>query len=115
MPVPWSREGHADFPKPRREQTAALVRAGASLCLATSNPSAFHNAWNEFVMETYLPAEIQPMAAQVRLRFAVEDAPNLCVATTPFRLDMCGETHFLDTDRCVCLCVAAVGVALCVL
>ena len=86
VPVPWSREGHADFPKPRREQAAALVRAGASLCLATSNPSAFRNAWNEFMMETYLPAEIQPMAAQVRLRFAVEDAPNLCVATTPFRL-----------------------------
>ena len=86
VPVPWSREGHADFPKPRREQAVALVRAGATLCLATCNPSAFRNAWNEFMMETYLPAEIQPMAAQVRLRFAVEDAPNLCVATTPFRL-----------------------------
>jgi hypothetical protein len=38
------------------------VRAGATLCLATSNPSAFRNAWNEFMMETYLPAEIQPMS-----------------------------------------------------
>ena len=60
VPVPWSREGHADFPKPRREQAVSLVRTGASLCLATSNPSAFRNAWNEFMMETYLPAEIQP-------------------------------------------------------
>ena len=65
VPVPWSREGHADFPKPRREQAVALVRAGASLCLATSNPSAFRNAWNEFMMETYLPAEIQPMSRVV--------------------------------------------------
>ena len=65
VPVPWSREGHADFPKPRREQAAALVRAGASLCLATSNPSAFRNAWNEFMMQTYLPAEIQPIMPRV--------------------------------------------------
>ena len=41
VPVPWSREGHAGFPKPRREQAVALVRAGAVLCLATSNPGAF--------------------------------------------------------------------------
>ena len=65
VPVPWSREGHADFPKPRREQAVSLVRTGASLCLATSNPSAFRNAWNEFMMETYLPAEIQPMSRGV--------------------------------------------------
>ena len=53
VPVPWSREGHADFPKPRREQAVSLVRTGASLCLATS------------MMETYLPAEIQPMSRVV--------------------------------------------------
>ena len=41
------------------------MRTGASLCLATSNPSAFRNAWNEFMMETYLPAEIQPMSRVV--------------------------------------------------
>ena len=64
-PALQSREGHADFPKPRREQAVALVRAGATLCLATSNPSAFRNAWNEFMMETYLPAEIQPMSRVV--------------------------------------------------
>ena len=65
VPVPWSREGHAEFPKPRREQAVSLVRTSASLCLATSNPSAFRNAWNEFMMETYLPAEIQPMSRVV--------------------------------------------------
>ena len=40
----------------------ALVRAGAVLCLATSNPGAFRNAWNEFMRETFLPAEIPPLS-----------------------------------------------------
>ena len=65
VPVPWSREGHAGFPKPRREQAVALVRAGAVLCLATSNPGAFRNAWNEFMRETFLPAEIPPLSRVV--------------------------------------------------
>ena len=65
MPVPWSREGHAGFPKPRREQAVALVRAGATLCLATHNPSSFRTAWNEYVMETYLPGETAPLARGV--------------------------------------------------
>ena len=64
VPVPWSREGHAGFPKPRREQAVALVRAGATLCLATHNPSAFRDAWNEYVMETYLPGEIPPLSRE---------------------------------------------------
>ena len=65
VPVPWSREGHAGFPKPRREQAVALVRAGAVLCLATSNPGAFRNAWNEFMRETFLPVEIPPLSRVV--------------------------------------------------
>ena len=65
VPVPWSREGHASFPKPRREQAMALVRTGAILCLATPNPSAFRNAWKECMMETYLPAEIPPLSRVV--------------------------------------------------
>ena len=65
VPVPWSREGHAGFRKPRREQAVALVRAGAVLCLATSNPGAFRNAWNEFMRETFLPAEIPPLSRVV--------------------------------------------------
>ena len=75
-PLPWSRERHADFPKPRREQAAALVRAGAFLCRKASpgktpeDPpgelsGAFRNAWNEFMRDTYLPAEIQPMSRAV--------------------------------------------------
>ena len=75
-PLPWSRERHADFPKPRREQAAALVRAGAILCRKASpgktpeDPpgelsGAFRNGWNEFMRETYLPAEIQPMSRAV--------------------------------------------------
>ena len=65
VPVPWSRAGHAGFPKPRREQAVALVRTGAILCLATSNPSAFRNVWNEFLMEMRLPAEISPLSRVV--------------------------------------------------
>lgn len=65
VPVPWTREGHAGFPKPRREQAMALVRAGAILCLATPNSSAFRNAWKECMMETYLPAEIPPLSRVV--------------------------------------------------
>ena len=79
VPVPWSREGHAGFPKPRREQAVALVRAGATLCLATHNPSAFRDAWNEYMMETYLPAEIPPLSREEHLPADCESEDSLDV------------------------------------
>ena len=78
-PLPWSRARHVDFPQPRREQVATLVRAGAALCLKAApgktpeDPpgelsGAFRDAWNEFMVETYLPGVIQPMSRAVAVQ-----------------------------------------------
>ena len=64
-PLPWSRERHDDSTKPRREQAAALVRAGAILSLATANRVAFRDAWNEYMKEAYLPEEVKPLSRVV--------------------------------------------------
>ena len=66
VPVPWSREGHAGFRKPRREQAVALVRAGAVLCRDVQ-------PWRlpqrlERVHEGDVPAKVDPAPVVCRVR-----------------------------------------------